>query len=319
MDEEENKEFYTWDEIERDLENLELQYGDSDEIVKNLVTPSVSSYWRKKIEEERNLHKEVLKTKEEEKKQIELKLAQQQQIIDELKSQIEKLEKGESEKLKEKYEELRIKEIEIEKEKEKLLWQQQVKGLEHDKKVIEEEINRARKRYEQEKQELLVYYNRQFNSLLEVQKELVEETNKLEKDLENIVNTARIEIDSAQIKVESISSELEQTKKLLEELQVEKQTLILESQNLSATIERLKQQNITEKKELKNLIVQTVNSYISEVRSLLGIIIGATNFCERFPNSKKSVKYHHELILSTVQRVLSVLDELIKSILELES
>jgi len=37
----EEKDFYTWDEIEKDLSELELQYGDSDEIVKNLVTPFI--------------------------------------------------------------------------------------------------------------------------------------------------------------------------------------------------------------------------------------------------------------------------------------
>jgi chromosome segregation ATPase len=314
----EEKDFYTWDEIEKDLSELELQYGDNDEIVKNLVTPSVSSYWRKKLEEEKLLHQKIVQTKEEEKKQIELKLAQQQQIIDELKSQIEKLEKGESEKLRQKYDELRLKELELVKEKEKLLWQQQLQGLEYDKKVVEQEIERAKQRFEQEKQELLVYYNRQFNSLLEVQKELIEETNKIEKDLENIVLSAKSEIDLAKNQVNKINSELEQTQQLLENLKIEKQTIILEKQKLTETIEQLKQQNLADKKQVKTVISQMINSYISEIRSLCGIIIGATNFCEKFSNSKKSVKFHHELILATVQRILSMLDEMVKSILEFE-
>jgi chromosome segregation ATPase len=314
----EEKDFYTWDEIEKDLSDLELQYGDSDEIVKNLVTPSVSTYWRKKIEEEKLLHEKILQTKEEEKKQIELKLSQQQQIIEDLKSQIEKLEKGESEKLRQKFEELKLKEMELVKEREKILWQEQIQGLEFDKKVIEQEVERVKQRFEQEKQELLVYYNRQFNSLLEVQKELIEETNKIEKDLENIISKANFEINSAKEKVVQISSELEESKLLLENVRTEKQNIILEKQKLSETIEQLKQQNVLDKKEVKNIISQIVNTYVSEVRSLSGIIIGATNFCEKFPNSKKSIKFHHELILATVQRMLSVLDELIKTILELE-
>ncbi|MFQ3675559.1 MAG: hypothetical protein SNJ64_03345 [Endomicrobiia bacterium] len=314
----EEKDFYTWDEIEKDLSDLELQYGDSDEIVKNLVTPSVSSYWRKKIEEEKLLHEKILQTKEEEKKQIELKLSQQQQIIEDLKAQIEKLEKGESEKLRQKFDELKLKEIELIKEREKILWQEQIQGLEFDKKVIQQEIDRAKQHFEQEKQELLVYYNRQFNSLLDVQKELIEETNKIEKDLENIVLSAQSEINLAKEQVNKITSELEESKQLLDSIKTEKQNIILEKQKLAETIEQLKQQNITDKKEVKNIISQIVNTYISEIRSLSGIIIGATNFCEKFSNSKKSVKFHHELILATVQRMLSVLDELVKSILELE-
>jgi len=264
------------------------------------------------------LHEKIIQTKEEEKKQIELKLSQQQQIINDLQAQIEKLERGESEKLRQKFDELKLKELELVKEREKILWQEQIQGLEFDKKVIEQEIDRAKKHFEQEKQELLVYYNRQFNSLLEVQKELIEETNRIEKDLENIVSTARSEIVSANEQVKRISSELEDSKKILENIKLEKQTIILEKQKLLETIEQLKQQNFANKKEVKNVISQIVNTYVSEVRSLAGIIIGATNFCEKFSNSKKSVKFHHELILATIQRMLSVLDELIKSILELE-
>ncbi len=315
MDNEEDK-FYTWDEIEKELSELELQYGDSDEIVRNLVTPSVSAYWRKKLEEEKMLYEKMLQTKDEEKRQVLLKLQQQEQVIEDLKKQIEKLERGEYEKLKDKYEELRIKELELEKEKEKIIWQQQIQGLEFDKKVVEQEVERTRKEFEQQKQELLVYYNRQFNSLLEVQKQLLEETNKLEQEIEKIVETASQEIKKASEEKEKILNNLEEMKKIVENVKLEKEKVIQENTTLTKKIEELKQQHIQDKKQLVTQIAQSVKSYITEIRSLCGLIIGAANFISKYGIFKKSVKFHVEIILQTVQRVLSMLDEIIKTILE---
>jgi chromosome segregation ATPase len=223
MVDEEDK-FYTWDEIEKELSELELQYGDSDEIVRSIITPSVSSYWRKKLEEEKILYEKMLQTKEEEKKQIMLKLQQQEQIIEDLKKQIERLERGEYEKLKDKYEELRRKEIELEKEKEKLVWQQQIQGLEFDKKIIEQEIVRIKEEFEQQKQELLVYYNRQFNSLLEVQKQLIDETNRLEKEIDNIISSAKEEIAKYIAQKEDVEKRLVEMESLMEKIKQEKRS-----------------------------------------------------------------------------------------------
>lgn len=314
----EEKEFYTWDEIEKDLSELELQYGDSDEIVKNLITPSVSSYWKKKLDEEKILHEKIIETKEEEKKQLILKNQQLTQIIEELKKHIEKLEQGEFIKLAQQKEDLKLKELELVKEKEKLIWQQQIQGLEFDKKIIEQEIDRAKKEFDREKQELLIYYNRQFNSLLEVQKDLIEETNKLEKELELIVATAKEEVKNEKNKTESVIKDLEETKKCIEKLKQEKQIIENEKILLQGNIEKLKEQNKIDKKQLIDSVSQIIKTYVTEVRSLTGVIIGAINFCDKFSGSKKSVKFHYELILTTIQRVLSILDELTKSISELQ-
>jgi chromosome segregation ATPase len=315
MVDEEDK-FYTWDEIEKELSELELQYGDSDEIVRSIITPSVSSYWRKKLEEEKILYEKMLQTKEEEKKQIMLKLQQQEQIIEDLKKQIERLERGEYEKLKDKYEELRRKEIELEKEKEKLVWQQQIQGLEFDKKIIEQEIVRIKEEFEQQKQELLVYYNRQFNSLLEVQKQLIDETNRLEKEIDNIVSSAKEEIAKYIVQKEDVEKRLVEMESLMEKIKQEKEAIINENMMLKQKIDNIIQQNIQDKKELVSQIAQSVRNYVNEIRGLCGIIIGAANFITRHRLFKKSVKFHNELILNTVQRILSILDEIVKTILE---
>lgn len=308
--------FYSWDEIEKELSELELQYGDSDEIVKNLVTPSVSAYWRKKLEEEKILYEKMLQTKEEEKKQILIKLQQQEQIIEDLKRQIEKLERGEYEKLKDKFEELRLREIELEKEKEKLIWQQQIQGLEFDKKIIEQEIEKTKKEFEQQKQEMLVYYNRQFNSLLEVQNQLLEETNKLEQEIDVIVKEAKEEVLRINSEKEKYIKEVDNLKVILENLKQEKEFLLSEKNNLLKKIEEIKQQYFLDKKQLLSIIAQNVKSYVNDIRGLCGLIIGATNFMMRHLKFKKSAQFHQELIINAVQRIISILDEIIKSILE---
>lgn len=308
--------FYSWDEIEKELSELELQYGDSDEIVKNLVTPSVSAYWRKKLEEEKILYEKMLQTKEEEKKQILIKLQQQEQVIEDLKRQIEKLEHGEYEKLKDKFEELRLREIELEKEKEKLVWQQQIQGLEFDKKIIEQEIEKTKKEFEQQKQEMLVYYNRQFNSLLEVQNQLLEETNKLEQEIDVIVKEAKEEVLRINSEKEKYIKEVDNLKVILENLKQEKEFLLSEKNNLLKKIEEIKQQSFLDKKQLLSIIAQNVKSYVNDIRGLCGLIIGATNFMMRHLKFKRSTQFHQELIINAVQRIISILDEIIKSILE---
>ncbi len=313
----EEEKFYTWDEIEKELSELELKYGDSDEIVTSLITPSVSSYWRKKLEEEKLLHQKILETKEEEKKLLELKLKQQEEIIEQLKQQIEQLERGEYDKLAKEKEELRLKEIQLELERERLRWQQEIQGLEFDKKLIEDEVVRAKREFEKEKQELLVYYNRQFDTLLEVQKELIEETNKIEKELEQIVQAANLEIENLKKSKDEILAQLNDTKTLLEQVKLEKNTILQEKELLEKNMVVLKEQNKIEKKQLIETVVNIIKSTISEIRSLSGIIIGSVNFCERYYKSKNIVKFHHNLILNTVQRILVLLDELTKSVIEI--
>ncbi|MCS7151552.1 MAG: hypothetical protein NZ928_04105 [Endomicrobia bacterium] len=315
MDNEEEK-FYTWDEIEKELTDLELQYGDSDEIVRNIITPSVSAYWRKKLEEEKILYEKKLQTKEEEKKQVLLKLQEQEQLIEDLKKQIEKLERGQYEKLKDQYEELRRKELDLEKEKEKLVWQQQIQGLEFDKKIIEQEIERTRKDFEQQKQELLVYYNRQFNSLLEVQKELIEETQRLEQEIDRIVVSANDEIKKVLSEKEELLKELQNIKQLSEEIKRKNEQLIVENGNLTKKIDELRQSHIQDKRQLVLNLTQNVRNYITEIRNLCGVLIGAANFINSYTKYKRSVKFHIELILNIVQRILSILDEIVKSLLE---
>lgn len=310
VDEEEK--FYTWEEIEKELTQLEAQFGDNEEILQNLITPSVSSYWRKKLEEEKLLYEKMLQTKEEEKKQILLKLEQQQQIIDDLKQQIEKIEKGEHEKIRQKYEELKLKEIEIEKEKEKLIWQQQIQGLEFDKKIIEQEVEKAKRDFEQQKQELLVYYNRQFNSLLEIQNQLLEETAQLEKELDRIVAAARQEVSKVSLEKSNLEEELNNAKRMLDELAKEKQNLLFEKNEFIKKIEEIKKQNYLDKVNLLNIIAQNVKNYTNEVRSLCGLIIGAVNFIVKFSKYKNSVKFHYELILNSIQKILKILDDIAK-------
>ena len=308
--------FYTWDEIEKELSELELQYGDKDDVMQSLITPSVSAYWRRKLEEEKILYEKILQTKEEEKKQIILKLQQQEQIIEELKKQIEKIERGEYEKLKDKFEELRSKELELEKEKEKLVWQQQIQGLEYDKKIIEKEVERAKQEFEQQKQELLVYYNRQFNSLLEVQNQLLEETSRLEQELDKVLFTAKKEVEKFGSEKDLILKELEDLKVVVDNLKREKEILINEKNLLLRNIEDIKKQNIVDKKKIVSDISYKIKNYINEIRSLCGLIIGAINFVSRHHKYKNSVKFHYELILNSIQRILSILDEIAKFVVE---
>lgn len=308
--------FYTWDEIEKELSELESQYGDSEEIMQNLITPSISAYWRRKLEEEKTLYEKMLQTKEEEKKQVLLKLQQQEQIIEELKKQIEKIERGEYEKFKDKYEEIRLKELEIEKEKEKLVWQQQIQGLEFDKKIIEQEVERAKQEFEKQKQELLVYYNRQFNSLLEVQNQLLEETTKIEQELDSIVSTAEKEIEEVTSQKDKAIEELENLRVIIENIKKEKENLVNEKNLLLKSIEEIKQQNISEKKQIVINITQHINGYFNEVRSLCGLIIGAVNFVSKHNKYKYSVRFHYELILNSIQQILNILDKIEKFVVE---
>jgi hypothetical protein len=85
---------------------------------------------------------------------------------------------------------------------------------------------------------------------------------------------------------------------------------------LKQKIDNIIQQNIRDKKELVSQIAQSVRNYVNEIRGLCGIIIGAANFITKHRLFKKSVKFHNELILNTVQRILSILDEMVKTILE---
>lgn len=317
MYDDEEEKFYTWDEIEKELSELEFKYGDSDEIVKSLVTPSVSSYWKRKLEEEKLLHQKILETKEEEKKQIQLKLQQQEEIIKELKQQIEKLERGEYEKLYKAKEELRLKELELAKEKEKLIWQQQIQGLEFDKKLIEEKVTSIKKEFEKEKQELLIYYNHQFDTLLDVQRNLVEETNRLEKELERIVSAANAEIATVKKSNEELLSQLNEAKNFVEQIKLEKTVILQEKKVLEETIESLRKEHLIDKRRLVDSIATIVKNNVSEIRSIAGLIIGAVNFCERYHKSKSVVKFHYNLILNTVQRIFAILDELVKSIIEI--
>ncbi len=287
--------------FEEDLKKLEEEFSsEDDEIFKDILTttPSVSEYWRKRVEEEKDIWSKVVEKKEQEKKELEIRLNQAMSEIEKLQTQIKELKEVLENQTKTFQERLKAKEEEVLIEKERVNFADRIRELEKENELLKIEIERLKNNTQIVKEEIESVHKRELQEILSEQNSLIENISQLEneiKQLEGITKKQSEEINSYKEKINVLTEERDKLKEEIVTLQNKLDYKISDS--------------LQQEKEIFEYFDFTLVHFMNKIKKFLGIISGIVSFCNRRMGlgflSKNSV----------IKRQLVIVDEMVPSII----
>jgi len=293
--------------IDEELKKLEEEISLDEEIFKDVSSPttSVSEYWRKRVEEEKDIWAKVLEKKEQEKRELENRLNQTLSEVEKLQSQVKELKELLQNETASFQEKLKAKETEILIEKERLSSFDRIRDLERQNQILLEEIERLKNNEKTIKEELESIHKRELQEILSEQNSLIENITQLEneiKQLEEVTKKQSEEINFYKQKINNLVEEKEKLEEKVIELQNEIEYKVSESEEIET--------------EIFDYFNSTVVYFSNKIRRFLGTIVGVVNFCKKrlkqgFLGKNNIIKNQLSIVEETVQNVISSIENLL--------
>jgi len=293
--------------IDEELKKLEEEISLDEDIFKDVLpaTTSVGEYWRKRVEEEKDIWSKVVEKKEQEKKELENRLSQTLSEVENLRTQVKELKELLQNETASFQEKLKARETEILIEKERLSSFDRIRDLERQNQLLLEEIERLKNNKKTIKEELESVHKRELQEILLEQKSLIENITQLEnetKQLEEITKKQSEEINSYKQKVNNLTEEKEKLEKKIIELQNELESRISESEETE--------------NEIFDYFKSTIVYFSDKIRRFLGTIIGIVDFCKKrtkqgFLGKNNIIKNQLSIVEETVQNIISSIENLL--------
>ncbi|MDI6756507.1 MAG: hypothetical protein QME32_00625, partial [Endomicrobiia bacterium] len=129
-----------YSELDKELVRLKSELDIQDEMTNRFTAPVSTNYWQKRLEEEKELWRKRMLTREEEKKTLESQIRRQETHLKEYESKLSGIEKNFERELKNWEEKFRVKEADLLLEKNRILWEEKVKDAESETRQILEKI-----------------------------------------------------------------------------------------------------------------------------------------------------------------------------------
>ncbi|MFN3966396.1 MAG: hypothetical protein ACK4JE_01695 [Endomicrobiia bacterium] len=293
--------------FEEELKKIEEEFSSEEEnFFKDVLTttPSISEYWRKRVEEEKDIWSKIVEKKEQEKKELEGRLVQAMSEIEKLQIQIKELKEILENETKTFQERLKAKETEVLIEKERVNLAEKIRDLERENELLKGEIERLKNNTQIVKEELESVHKRELQEILSEQNSLIENITQLEneiKQLESITKTQSEEINSYRQKLNILTEERDKLKEKLLGLQNK-----LEYKTLELS-------------ELQNEIIEyfnlSIGYFTDKIRQFLGTVIGIVSFCNKkiksgFLGKNIGVKKQLFIVEETVSNIMSTIEKL---------
>lgn len=299
-----------WNIIENDLRQLEEEFSSNQDFLEHLSGPSAADYWKKKLDSEKELFSKMLETKEQEKKAIESKLSQTVSELTNLQEQINRLEQSIAEESQSWQERLKAKETELVLQKERVDWVEKVKGIEYQNKILQEELQRTKKIYEEQIENDNITHKTELEELLSAQNILVSNFELIDRELKQV----ELEHDK------NLGSLISEKTNLLQELNDKVHELVstneknaqIEKENtkLMVKIDNIVKEAIKEKEEYKQYVQSIQNEFISLIKEQLGTILGINNFCLHRVKAPKFIQKQLSIVNKAVGKMLESLNSL---------
>ncbi|MDI6641231.1 MAG: hypothetical protein QME68_02850 [Elusimicrobiota bacterium] len=285
--------------LEEELKKLEEEFSADDIIMQRLgsqTIPSTADYWKKRVEEEKLLWQKIVETKEEDKKQLEIKLKQTETELATVREQLKKLQETFQAEMRAWQEKFASKETELAVEKERIEFVDRIKELERENKFLEEQLSKLKEQSTADKKQLEEAHRKDLEELLNAQNALVESLEGIETELKQL------------------ESERNEQKDKITQLTVERERLANELNQLQAYI----QYKIQEAAEYENQLYEYFSSvteyFLNIVKDILGTITGIVNYCFK----KLRLGFLGAIGRNvTVKRQLVIIENLIGDILQL--
>jgi hypothetical protein len=253
--------------LEEEISKLEGGLGEED-FLSRLRTPAQGDYWKKRMEDEKELWNKTVESKEQENKRLEKKLQNTEEELRILQKKLSEIELSLQKDALEWEDRVRNKDMELVLERERATWSARVKEIEKENEGLKAKVeelktfaDEASKNAELRVSETKSAHKAEMEQLLREQEEVLSTLEAMEKCSEEMKSAAS-----------SWEDEIAALKKKMEELEARKSRLetviVMKEERLSRALERH-----------NKLIVRTAEHLSGGVRKFSGILLGIFDFC----------------------------------------
>jgi hypothetical protein len=297
-----------WKNIEDELKELENEFSADDDMIRQLSAPSAADYWKKRLEEEKSLYEKIIQTKEEEKKSLQLKLEQQKEQIAALEQKINNLEQTMNEEAQAWQERLKSKETELMLEKERVGWDEDLKKLQYEKKILEEDIERLKVSHQQEIENIISKHKKQLEELLATQNSLIENIESIDRELTEIKTNSTNQINELTQEKNRLSQEIGLNKQKIDELSQKNSELLNENSLLMEKLNYLNNTLEYSKKKYIEYVSFVLHYFTVSFRDYLGTILGIINYCYSKLRIPRVFRKQMMVMNDIVDKILQLID-----------
>jgi hypothetical protein len=290
--------------IDEELKKLEDEFSNDDNVMRELAAPSAADYWKKRLEEEKELWSKMIETKEEEKKALQAKLSKQEKDLVALREDVKKIQSGYAEESQAWQERFKTKETELLLEKERVGWDEKFRGLQYENKILQEEFERSKKYYEEEMSGVRNAHGKELEELISAQNALVENLDSLEREIgemEKMTGSYREEKETLGKELALRETKLAELAEKLARAQAEKAELAARADYFYARAGSLKEQ-------YSQYLSCMTDYFFARVRDNIGTVLGIIGYCFRRLGLKKAVKRQMIVMSEASERMLKSMD-----------
>jgi hypothetical protein len=295
-----------FNELDKELAKLREELASQSEWGKDFHFPSAGDYWKRRLDEEKDIWRKKTVLKEDEKKELEEKISRQKGQIDEYNQKLKELSIRFEEDSKRWEERLKAKESDLLMEKTRLLWQEKVKASEVENHGLLGKIAELNERIGEIKDTQIAERDK-FHNDLEAERKGFEEKSRLYNNeidvLKKRVSELEADLKKQQEQYLSVTEEYkEKLKKAEDEIAklVEERNALLKDRGLAQdNLTKTKAEDEKVKAELKENFKQLSHSFVKNLHSYLGPVIGFVHLISNGILKKSS----WNLVKDSVQRL----------------
>lgn len=287
-----------FNDLDKELERLRAELSVQDEWSRQFQAPSPGDYWKHRLEEEKTLFNKKLQAGEEEKKALEARLNKQQSEISGYNQKLSELEKKFELDTRAWEDRLKTKEAELLMEKNRLMWEDNIRRTEFDNKNLLEkvsalnaEIIALKDAQAAERAKLENDFNNERNGYHERMRGNSESIQILQErifELENRLNERVADLEDEKSKREA---ELKTAAERERKFSADTDTFRKEKSILQDEVSRLKAKSVEDKTKVEYAFREMSKTFVDSWRRALGEVSGLAKFMKnnRAHNSTWSV------------------------------
>lgn len=296
-----------FNELEEELKKMEddFQLDQGDDILRHLVSPSASDYWKKRFDEEKTLWTKIAEEKEKEKRETEEKLSGARSEMKTLTQRIKDLELTLQKEVLSWQDKLKTRETELQLDRERSEFESRIRGLEQENSSLKGELSKTIEQEKNLRKQQEEQHGREMRELLDSQNAIIENIEALEKEIAYFETLGKEQL-----------GEIEEHKTRIKKLVEESFALEREITALNKKMEQKTAEMLARDAESEEYFSSVIEFFAGKIKTSLGTVLGALNFCFRklkvgFLSENTAVKKQLVVLENVVNEIFASLERMI--------
>ncbi|HLD29688.1 MAG TPA: hypothetical protein VJC03_05055, partial [bacterium] len=293
-----------FNELEEELKKMEddFQLDQGDDILRHLVSPSASDYWKKRFDEEKTLWTKIAEEKEKEKRETEEKLSGARSEMKTLTQRIKDLELTLQKEVLSWQDKLKTRETELQLDRERSEFESRIRGLEQENSSLKGELSKTIEQEKNLRKQQEEQHGREMRELLDSQNAIIENIEALEKEIAYFETLGKEQL-----------GEIEEHKTRIKKLVEESFALEREITALNKKMEQKTAEMLARDAESEEYFSSVIEFFAGKIKTSLGTVLGALNFCFRklkvgFLSENTAVKKQLVVLENVVNEIFASLE-----------